>query len=104
MMDDLVKRLRYRRAYWIGAGMEPDPLCHEAAAALEAKDEEIARLQGALDSKGIMDLLDDLGAANSDIAALRTALHDAINAPKGVVPASAEPFYSPARAALQGWG
>jgi hypothetical protein len=29
--------------------------------------------------------------------ALRSALHDAINRPKGVVPASAEPFYNPDR-------
>lgn len=30
------------------------------------------------------------------ISALRIAMHDAINRPKGVVPASAEPFYSAA--------
>lgn len=30
---------------------------------------------------------------------LRTALHEAINAPKGVVPASADPFYNPNYAA-----
>jgi len=28
---------------------------------------------------------------------LRSALHDAINSPKGVVPRSAEPFYDPDR-------
>lgn len=32
---------------------------------------------------------------------LREALHDAINAPKGVVPASAEAFYDPALCALR---
>lgn len=31
----------------------------------------------------------------STIAALTAALHDAINRPKGIVPASAEPFYRP---------
>lgn len=32
---------------------------------------------------------------------LREALHDAINAPKGVVPASAEAFYDPALCSLR---
>ena len=39
------------------------------------------------------DLLAELQGQN---AALRLALHDAINRPKGVVPASADPFYNPA--------
>ena len=37
----------------------------------------------------------DARAAADTIAALTTALHDAIARPKGVVPASAEPFYNP---------
>lgn len=35
-----------------------------------------------------------LAQANETIAKLTTALHDAINHPKGVVPVSAEPFYN----------
>ena len=34
-----------------------------------------------------------LAEARAEIARLRVALHDAINAPKGVVPQSADPFY-----------
>ena len=34
-----------------------------------------------------------LAEAQAEIARLRVALHDAINAPKGVVPQSADPFY-----------
>ena len=37
-------------------------------------------------------------AAEAEAAALREALHDAIRRPMGVVPASAEPFYSVAEA------
>lgn len=37
--------------------------------------------------------------ALAEVQALRAALHDAINSPKGVVPKSAEPFYRPDRAA-----
>jgi hypothetical protein len=37
-------------------------------------------------------------ARDAEVGALLTALHDAINSPKGVVPASAEPFYNQMRA------
>jgi Lar family restriction alleviation protein len=37
-------------------------------------------------------------ARDAEVEALLTALHDAINSPKGVVPASAEPFYDQMRA------
>jgi hypothetical protein len=73
-MDDLVKRLRDRRAYWIGAGMEPDPLCHEAATALEAKDAELARITAiahiALDNwaSWVHDQLDGTGMLDEAIA------------------------------------
>ena len=33
--DDLVKRLRDRRASWIGDGTAPDELCQKAAARIE---------------------------------------------------------------------
>jgi DNA repair exonuclease SbcCD ATPase subunit len=38
----------------------------------------------------------------TEVLMLKEALHDAINRPKGVVPASAEPFYDSTRAALEG--
>jgi hypothetical protein len=41
-----------------------------------------------------------LDAQEAEIKALTTALHDAINRPKGVVPASADPYYDPRHFAL----
>ena len=43
-------------------------------------------------------LAEERDAAEAEAAALREALHDAIRRPMGVVPASAEPFYSVAEA------
>lgn len=51
--------------------------------------------------KALADLIANLSASEAREVKLRAALHDAINAPKGVVPKSAEPFYSADRAALQ---
>lgn len=42
MSQDLVKRLRERKASWIGAGMDPDKLCQEAADRIEALERQIA--------------------------------------------------------------
>ena len=44
-------------------------------------------------AEAYVDLLAEVQAENMH---LRLALHDAINRPKGVVPASAERFYNPA--------
>jgi len=41
--------------------------------------------------------LDKIDRDAATIKALKVALHDAINRPKGVVPESAEPFYDPVR-------
>lgn len=46
MSDDLVKRLRSFRC---SLHETPEPLCEEAAAALVAKDAEIARLRGLIE-------------------------------------------------------
>ena len=40
----------------------------------------------------------EINALHADIAQLKIALHDAIRRPMGVVPASADQFYSPAMA------
>ena len=40
----------------------------------------------------------EINSLHADIAQLKIALHDAIRRPMGVVPASADDFYSPAEA------
>ena len=98
-MDDLIKRLRESRATWRNDGGKvqvcPSDLEAEAAAALSEAQATIARLE---DQVG--DWIVRADEANVRADRLEAALHDAINAPKGVVPRSAEPFYKAARADL----
>jgi hypothetical protein len=80
-MADLVKRLKARRMSWVGAGMDHDPDCTQAAARIEALTEAFTDLQRGQtyryigrDGKTVLarDLEDRIEALTADLAAAKT--------------------------------
>lgn len=51
-LDALVEKLKARRMSWVGAGMDPDPDCQDAAAAITTLRAENAALKEAPASPG----------------------------------------------------
>jgi hypothetical protein len=110
MTDHTALVAKLRKLKWLihddMRGLVVDTSAHEAADAIEALTSGLAEVDKALKAtaeaaayhcKAAMDAKTELTATKARLAEAVEDLHDAINRPKGVVPASAEPFYIAAK-------